>query len=243
MTPYLQPHYSHFAPPERPGPHSAVFRSSRQNGPGSSQPLQTPELRRGSLKRSQNLSRRLKLILAMSAATTMMPPTRAAAQTETVLHSFDVNGSNPNSPLIFDGSGNLYGTTQYGGDGFGTAFELSPQSGGSWKATLLHSFGLNPSDGQNPSGGLVRDAAGNLYGTTINGGADTCSSTAPKGCGTVFELSPKRAAAGARRFCTALATMVKTGSTPRLAWPSMPPASFTAQLSSAAPVQIVRRSI
>jgi hypothetical protein len=104
--------------------------------------------------------------------------------------------SGPNG-LIFDSSGNLYGITPIGGhydncqgkcfEG-GTAFELSPTTRGPWIETTLHSFG-NPADGDgaSPSGGLIFDTAGNLYGTTGAGGTG-CDN---EGCGgTVFEITP-----------------------------------------------------
>ncbi|HVI10685.1 MAG TPA: choice-of-anchor tandem repeat GloVer-containing protein [Candidatus Binatia bacterium] len=114
---------------------------------------------------------------------------------ETILHTFTggVDGANPLSNLIFDASGNLYGTASSGGDlsacseGCGTVFELSHTAQG-WKTTVIRSFG-GGADGANPGAGLIFDAAGNLYGTTVNGGyvGYTC---AGRGCGTVFELSP-----------------------------------------------------
>lgn len=109
----------------------------------------------------------------------------AAAATEHVLHSFNfTDGYDPNSPVVFDSSGNLYGTTFYGGghdyEGHGVVFEVSPSSGGKWKTTIIHRF--QGPDGSNPSGVLLVDASGNLYGTTAGGG-DNAS-------GTVFELSP-----------------------------------------------------
>jgi uncharacterized repeat protein (TIGR03803 family) len=112
------------------------------------------------------------------------------------LHTFPSSrrdGGLPASSLIFDGAGNLYGTTttSFGGncgpDGCGMAFELSPKSGGGWKETVLHVFKLNGKDGINPQGNLILDAFGNLYGTTGSGG--DCNQQ--YGCGTVFELSPK----------------------------------------------------
>ena len=123
-----------------------------------------------------------------------LSPREGGGWTETVLHSFGngTDGARPYAGLIFDASGNLYGTTYYGGihiacfgdyGGCGTVFELSPRDGGGWTETVLHSFG-NPAneDGQGPYAGLVFDAAGNLYGTTSEGGIH--------GDGTVFELSP-----------------------------------------------------
>jgi uncharacterized repeat protein (TIGR03803 family) len=114
---------------------------------------------------------------------------RAAAQTEQVLYAFNgASGSDSISGLIFDGSGNLYGTTYSGGTstncggGCGTVFELTPVLGGGWTETVLYSFGSNSTDGTNPQGNLIFDAVGNLYGTTELGGAYRF--------GTVFELTP-----------------------------------------------------
>jgi len=106
------------------------------------------------------------------------------AQTETVLYSFGSksrDGVNPYAGLVFDKTGNLYGTTLKGGggagDGHGTAFELT--SGGVEK--ILHRF--NGKSGKIPVAGLVFNKKGNLYGTAGSGGA--------YGYGTVFELSSK----------------------------------------------------
>jgi uncharacterized repeat protein (TIGR03803 family) len=111
--------------------------------------------------------------------------TTAYAATETVLHNFNDNGKdgfNPYGALIFDKAGNLYGTTVSGGAyDAGTVFELTPK-GGAWTETVLHSFDANGKDGTFPWGGLIFDAAGNLYGTTETGGV--------YGYGTVFEMSP-----------------------------------------------------
>jgi uncharacterized repeat protein (TIGR02543 family) len=103
--------------------------------------------------------------------------------TETVLYNFGngADGQNPHAGLVFDSSGNLYGTTLNGGVfGGGTAFELSPNGSGGWTETFLYSFGTVGNDGLNPNSGLVFDNSGNLFGTTVNGGAN--------GGGTVFEL-------------------------------------------------------
>lgn len=102
--------------------------------------------------------------------------------TETVLHSFSgSDGLYPVGTLISDSTGDLYGTTSAGGAyGGGTVFELTP----SGVETVLYSFPNVDygSDGESPFAGLVADASGNLYGTTLFGG--------PYGGGTVFKLTP-----------------------------------------------------
>jgi uncharacterized repeat protein (TIGR03803 family) len=114
-----------------------------------------------------------------------LTPTAGGNWNETLLHNFeknDTDGYYPLSSLVFDGAGNLYGTTQLGGAyASGTVFKLSPQAGGGWIETVLHDFG-NGTDGATPYAGLTFDAAGNLYGTTQQGGA--------YGYGTVFEIKP-----------------------------------------------------
>jgi uncharacterized repeat protein (TIGR03803 family) len=117
---------------------------------------------------------------------------------ETLLYSFTggSDGDGPDSVLLADSDGNFYGTTKGGGssqvcdDGCGTVFELSPQNG-SWTETVLYSFcSLSAcADGEEPLvGPLVRDSEGNLYGTTIFGGAyRNCNGDA---CGVVFKLDP-----------------------------------------------------
>jgi len=99
------------------------------------------------------------------------------------------DGQYPNGDLIFDATGNLYGTTFEGGSlskgaasGNGTAFELSLGPTGAWTEKVIHSFLGGPSDGQYPLAGLTVDQAGNLYGTTQVGGLGNS--------GSVFELSP-----------------------------------------------------
>jgi uncharacterized repeat protein (TIGR03803 family) len=120
-----------------------------------------------------------------------LKPNPGGGWTEEILHDFNTagDGIEPWGGLIFDASGNLYGTTTSGGaySYYGTVFELSPQPDGSWIETILHSFNSNGVDGWNPSSGLTFDAQGNLYGTTIAGGANDA--------GTVYELTP--AAGGA----------------------------------------------
>jgi uncharacterized repeat protein (TIGR03803 family) len=97
-------------------------------------------------------------------------------------------GGGPEGGLVHDSAGNLYGTTNYGGNGgsncgnfgCGTIFQLDATG----QETVLHSF--VGTDGHGPRGGLIRDAAGNLYGTALFGGdLSTCGGL---GCGTVFKL-------------------------------------------------------
>jgi uncharacterized repeat protein (TIGR03803 family) len=132
-----------------------------------------------------------------------LSPVPGGTWTETTLYAFCGNyngyhcpdGDNPEAGLVLDKVGNLYGTTRLGGsepcpgdsEGCGTVFELSPPSapGGAWTYTVLYNFCTSYPycpDGEFPVSDLVFDASGNLYGTTIAGGAI--------GYGTVFELSP-----------------------------------------------------
>src|SRR5689334_14898882 len=83
-----------------------------------------------------------------------------------------IDGSGPPSGLLMDSSGNLYGTTFYGGEnGGGTVFMLSPAEG-QWTETVLYSFCSKPqcADGQEPNSALIMDTSGALYGVTYGGG-------------------------------------------------------------------------
>jgi uncharacterized repeat protein (TIGR03803 family) len=110
-----------------------------------------------------------------------LTPNRDGRWTESVLYSFNgMDGKGPAAGLIFDGAGNLYGTTSGGGvHGYGTIFQLSLSGDGSWTESVLHSF--HSRDGRGPAGGVIFDAAGNLYGTTTKGGTYKL--------GTVFKLT------------------------------------------------------
>jgi uncharacterized repeat protein (TIGR03803 family) len=117
-------------------------------------------------------------------------PQAGGAWTEKILYSFCpyttcADGFMPQAGLIFDQSGNLFGTTPYGGQygaTSGTVFELIPQSDGSWEEDIIHNFHGAAKDGTFPVAGLVFDAKGNLYGTTNFGGSHSA--------GTVFKLAP-----------------------------------------------------
>jgi len=89
--------------------------------------------------------------------------------TETILHSFEPNGTDgfaPVATVILDSKGNVYGTTHLGGkSGVGTVYKITPAG----KETIVHSF-KGGEDGIFPSSDLMFDADGNLYGTTIYGG-------------------------------------------------------------------------
>jgi uncharacterized repeat protein (TIGR03803 family) len=110
--------------------------------------------------------------------------------TPSVLHTFtggSADGATPYAGLVMDSSGNLYGTTANGGNsnctgGCGTVFELV-NSSGTYTENVLYNFpGAESEDGANPYAGLLLDSLGNLYGTTVNGGANNL--------GAIFKLSP-----------------------------------------------------
>ena len=122
------------------------------------------------------------------------PPPRSS-QAPYIIYRFqgEDDGAYPKSDLTFDNAGNIYGTTQAGGfsgtqkcrDGCGTVYKLS-RSNGSWVKTTIHTF--RGSDGAHPWGGVVFDRAGNLYGTTTDGGHANPNCAA--GCGVVYQLTP-----------------------------------------------------
>jgi len=98
------------------------------------------------------------------------------------------SGSESLSSLTFDTAGNLYGTTIFGGThDEGVVFQISPGANGVWKEKILHNF-AGGTDGDYPLGKLSIDAAGNVYGTTLNGGGPNRG--CEDGCGTVFKLTP-----------------------------------------------------
>jgi uncharacterized repeat protein (TIGR03803 family) len=136
----------------------------------------------------------------------------SAQRKEKMLYSFQGganDGSIPAGGVVFDSQGNLYGATTDGGPATckpiggacGTVFQLSPpaQNGGSWTETLIYQFqGKGSNDASVPSGGLIRDTSGNLYGVTAYGGTGDCLLLGVSaGCGTVYELSPPKEKGGA----------------------------------------------
>jgi uncharacterized repeat protein (TIGR03803 family) len=140
----------------------------------------------------------LAAVLCLS-LTLLLGPTAMAAGHEKVLYRFTAgaDGAWPSSNLLLDASGHLYGIATAGGNtnectgyyyepGCGVVFELTP-SNGEWLESVLYAF-QGGTDGWSPSGNLVFDAFGSLYGTTPYGGNYTVC--IDEGCGTVFELSP-----------------------------------------------------
>ncbi len=103
----------------------------------------------------------------------------------TTLYAFkdQPDGALPYGGVISDAAGNLYGTTYYAGvHDLGTVYKLTRGSG-TWVETVLYSF-KGGRDGASPIGSLVADTAGNLYGTTSDGGAAICS------CGVIYKMTP-----------------------------------------------------
>jgi uncharacterized repeat protein (TIGR03803 family) len=118
----------------------------------------------------------------------------ASAQTKKTIHSFQgvSEGAQPDSNLISDGTGGFYGVAPAGGSGCdeggcGVFFHLT-QSAGAWSETVLYAFQGSPYDGAGPNYDLIQDTAGNIYGSSLGGGAF--------GYGAVFELSPPKQSGG-----------------------------------------------
>ena len=108
------------------------------------------------------------------------------------------DGAYPRALSLMDGTGSIYGTTSSGGTGYGAVFQLTP-SGSGWSENVLYTFCSqgNCADGAYPNSGLIMDEAGNLYGTTSNGGTANG--------GTVFQLTPSSGGWGEKvlySFCS-----------------------------------------
>jgi uncharacterized repeat protein (TIGR03803 family) len=141
------------------------------------------------------LSRSSAGLLCLACALSTVPPAYAAKLT--VLYSFCAqancaDGAAPDGGLIADPAGNLYGTTTDGGDqtvrfGHGTVFQLQPSDSGTWTYKNVYTF-CQCDKGAVPTGDLVRDVNGNLYGVAESGGKIEESI---EDAGTVFELMPK----------------------------------------------------
>jgi uncharacterized repeat protein (TIGR03803 family) len=116
-----------------------------------------------------------------------MTPNGDGTWTYHVLHRFTHgnDGGFPLGSVTVDASGAVYGTTTHGGHyGNGNVFKLTPTTDGHWKLTVVYGF-PDASDGAVPSGDLVFDKAGNLYGTA---GSTACNGS----CGVIFKLSPQK---------------------------------------------------
>jgi hypothetical protein len=101
--------------------------------------------------------------------------------TENILYTFgnSAEGDNPQGNLAFDGAGNMYGATGYGGtNGCGVVFEMTPGTGGMWQYQVIHDF--DNQDGALPQYGVISDGRGHLFGTALGGGQ--------YGVGVVFEI-------------------------------------------------------
>jgi hypothetical protein len=120
-----------------------------------------------------------------------LTPKASGGFTFHTIHQFSQatrDGANPGPAFILDATGNLYGVTPNGGDGCGIVYELSPTKSEKWKENILHKFESNGKDGCNPSGRLVFDQAGDLFGGTYNGGGGLNNLFCANGCGTTYKL-------------------------------------------------------
>ena len=106
--------------------------------------------------------------------------------TETMLYNSTAPGGGGPETLVMSAAGDLFGTTEEGGGGFGNVFELTKENGG-WQETDLHDFDF--ADGAYPSTNLVIDAGGNVIGGTVWGGnGNNC--TPDDGCGVIWQITP-----------------------------------------------------
>ena len=126
------------------------------------------------------------LVLGLAAT---IPPARAQNYKFKVLHTFrGKDGWLPTGQLIRDADGDLYGVTEGGGSGkclglgCGTVFEMNSAG------KLVWSYSFHGKDGFGPQAGVLRDAKGNFYGTTVDGGILNCPEQGNYGCGVLFKL-------------------------------------------------------
>jgi uncharacterized repeat protein (TIGR03803 family) len=141
---------------------------------------------------------RFRAFILINALLLMIPTLGLQVQaqtTESLIYTFSESTNFwPQGGLLEDSSGNLFGTARGGGAyGVGAVFELSPPavSGGAWTMTTLYSFVPYGSGGYVPVSDLVRDQAGNFYGTYYSGGDPVCQ------CGGIFKLFPPAVSGGA----------------------------------------------
>jgi hypothetical protein len=129
------------------------------------------------------------------------PAKKGGPWVENILHNFSgkADGAYPSAGLAFDRAGNLYGTASGGGNCSyycGVAFELARSKNNGWAYSAIITFaGPGIGGGGQPTGNLVFDSAGYLYGTTYYGGYVTCTSS-PGPCGTVYRLAPPQSKGG-----------------------------------------------
>ena len=148
------------------------------------------------------------------------------------------NGANPYAGLVQANDGNFYGTTGGGGaNNDGTVFKITP----SGALTTLYSFCSQSGckDGANPYAGLVQATNGNLYGTTLYGGAKT-TGCGGFGCGTVFKITPGGALTTLYSFCSK--RVARTAPTPTGRWSRTRMGTFTGQRSLAGAARGMGRS-
>ncbi len=161
-------------------------------------------------KRSLGLTVVLAIFAVTLAVTLLATSTPAVAQTESVLHSFNVGGPDgfqPYGNVIFSGTTHLYGTTESGGTGVparGTVFELAAKRG-TWSETTPHPFDFDGTDGTLPQSALLLHA-GKLYGTTVDGGSS--------GQGTLFELTYTAGAGWSQTFTYSFGASATDGQGP-----------------------------
>lgn len=138
-------------------------------------------------------------ILVMSLGFGLGVATTLHAQTYSVIHNFTGggDGATPYSGVTIDGAGNLYGTTDAGGSGYGTVYELKLRNG-NYTANPLYMF-PGGAHGANPYGRVVFGPDGLLYGTTSEGGNDNN--------GVVFKLQPRASACASPRELAAFRLM------------------------------------
>jgi uncharacterized repeat protein (TIGR03803 family) len=147
--------------------------------------------------KNSTLSPRVAYLAFLTSLLLLASPFANAGEKFQILHTFTdgPDGGNPYAGMIIDAKGNLYGTTNQGGEsgscypefsGCGTVFELHPSKSG-WRFKTLYTF-KGGQDGQGPYGEVMFAPDGSLYGTTVDGGNPNC----PSGCGSVFNLKPAK---------------------------------------------------